>query len=434
MLKINLVKNKTVQNISWLIGGRIVHVILSFVIGLLTTRYLGPSNYGLINYATAYTTFFSSFCTLGINSVIVKNFIDHPYDEGETIGTTLVLRAISSVLSLCTILGIVSIADDGEPVTLVVVALYCVSLIFQVFDTFNYWFQSKLLSKYYAIATIIAYIIASAYRVLLLAFGKSIQWFAVANSVDYCIVAALLVLFYKLNHGPKLSFSIKKAKELLSASCSYILSGLMVAIYGATDKLMLKQMLDDASVGYYSLALSISTMWVFILSAIIDSLKPTIMKYYNDDKRLYETINRKLYAIIFYLSLLASSFIAIIAPWFISIIYGEDYLPAVAPLRIVVWYVAFSYLGVARDIWIVCERKQKNLKYLYIGSAVLNILLNFIMIPQLGVNGAALATLITQISTIFIFPAIIKDMRPNVRFMWDAIKLRGIFKMDDREK
>ena len=424
----NLLKNKTVQNASWLISGRIVHILLSFVIGLLTARYLGPNRYGLINYASAYTTFFTSICTLGINSVIVKNFIDHPDEEGETIGTTLVLRLLSSILSLCTIVGIVRIVDGNEPMTLTVVALYCLSLVFHIFDTFNYWFQSKLLSKYYAVATLIAYVIASTYRAALLVSGKSVQWFAIANSVDYCIVAVLLVLFYIKNHGPKLSFSVRKGKELLSISYNYILSGLMIAVYGATDKLMLKQLLDEAAVGYYSLALSISTMWAFVLSAIIDSLKPSIMRYHNENRELYEVTNRKLYAIVIYVSLFAALAVTIMAPLFISIVYGKDYLPAVAPLRIVVWYVAFSYLGVARDIWIVCERKQKYLKYLYFGSAVLNVVLNTVLIPLLGVNGAALASLATQISTIFVFPLFVKDFRPNIKLMTDAIQLKGIFR------
>lgn len=431
MKLLSKLSNQIIKNAGWLIVGRVVHMLLSFVVGLLTARYLGPNNYGLINYATAYATFFTSFCTLGINSVIVKNFIDHPDEAGETIGTTIVLRLVSSFLSLCMILGVVSIVDAREPLTLVVVALYCLSLLFQVFDTFNFWFQSKLLSKYYAVATMISYIIASIYRVILLITGKSVQWFAVANSIDYCIIAVLLFLFYKIKHGPKLSFSIKKSKELLSVSCSYILSGLMVAIYGATDKLMLKQMLDDASVGYYSLAVSISTMWVFVLSALIDSLKPSIMRYHNEDKFLYRVTNKRLYAIIFYVSLIASVAIMVIAPLFVRIIYGENYLPAVAPLRIVVWYVAFSYLGVARDIWIVCEKKQKFLKYLYIGSAALNVTLNFVMIPKLGVNGAALATLLTQVSTVFVFPVLIKDLHPNVRLMVDAMILKDVLKSND---
>lgn len=423
-----LLKNATVQNVGWLMSGRIVHMLLSFLISLLTARYLGPNNYGLINYATAYSTFFTAFCTLGINSVIVKNFIDHPSEEGETIGTTLTLRLISSILSVGVIVGIVSIIDAGETITLVVVALYSISLVFQVFDTFNSWFQSKLRSKYYAIATMISYAIASAYRVVLLVLGKSVKWFAVANSVDYCIVAILLFVFYKVNQGPKLSFSIKKAKELLSISCSYILSGVMVAVYGATDKLMLKQMLDETVVGYYSLAVSISLMWTFILSSIIDSVKPTIMRYHNENKALYEKTNRMLYAVVFYISVIASIVITVIAPLLISILYGDEYLMAVDPLRIVIWYVAFSYLGVARGAWVVCERKQKYLKYLYLGSAVLNVVLNCLLIPRLGACGAAIATLLTQISTIFVFPIMIRDMRPNVKLIWEAIMLKGIFK------
>ena len=424
----------TIRNTGWLMGGRIMHMVLSFLIGLLTARYLGPSHYGLINYATAFATFFTAFCTLGINSVIVKNFIDHPCEEGETIGTALTLRLVSSVLSVLVILGIVSIVDAHQPLTLTVVALYCISLVFQVFDTFNYWFLSRLRSKYYAIATMAAYAIASAYRCVLLVLGKSVQWFAVANSIDYCIVAILLYVFYKRNHGPKLSFSWKKGRELLTVSRSYILSGLMVAVYGATDKLMLKHMLDEAAVGFYSLAVSISTMWVFVLSSIIDSMKPTIMKHYNEDRRLYEKSNRALYAIVFYVSLAASVFISIIAPWFIEIVYGKEYLQAVRPLRLVIWYVAFAYLGVARNIWVVCEGKQRYLKYLYSASAVMNVVMNSLMIPVWGAEGAALATVVTQMSTIFIFPLLIKEFRPNVKLLLEAIKLNGLIGSSSRKK
>ena len=93
-----LLKNRVVKNASWLIAGRIYHMLLAFVVGLLTARYLGPSNFGLVNYAATYTSFFASFCTLGINSVIVKNFVDHPDEEGETVGSAIVLRTVSSVL------------------------------------------------------------------------------------------------------------------------------------------------------------------------------------------------------------------------------------------------------------------------------------------------------------------------------------------------
>ena len=423
----NALKNRIVKNAGWLMIGRVIHMILSFVIGLLTARYLGPANFGVLNYAGAYTTFFMAFCTLGINSVIVKNFVDHPEESGETIGTTIVLRLISSFMSIGVIVGIVSIVDKGDKVTVLVVFLYSLSLLFQVFDTFNYWFQSKLMSKYYAIATLISYSIASAYKVLMLALNMSVEWFAVANSVDIGIVAVIMYIIYRKKGGPGFSVSFRKAKELLSVSCSYILSGLMVAIYAATDKVMLKHMLDESSVGFYSLAVSIATVWTFVLAAIIDSMNPSIMEYHNTDKRRYLIMNKRLYALVFYISILASAIICVIAPVFIRVVYGEAYLPAVGPLRIVVWYVAFSYLGVARNAWIVCERKQKYLKYIYLSSALINVVLNFLLIPLIGTLGAALASLLTQIATVFGVPAIIRPLRPNTKMMLDAILLRDVF-------
>lgn len=94
-----LIKNRVVKNAGWLIFGKLANMVLAFVVGIFAARYLGPNRYGLINYAAAYASFFASLCTLGINSVIVKNFADHPEQEGETIGTTLLLRAASSFLS-----------------------------------------------------------------------------------------------------------------------------------------------------------------------------------------------------------------------------------------------------------------------------------------------------------------------------------------------
>ena len=235
----SLRKNKVVKNAGWIIGGKVANKLLAFVVGIFAARYLGPSNYGLINYAAAYATFFASLCTLGINSVIVKNFVDHPDQQGETIGTTLLLRAMSSLLSALAIIGIVSVVDRGERLTVVVVALYSIGLIFQVFDTLNYWFQARLQSKYSAIAELVSYAAMSVYKIILLALGKSVEWFAVASALDYIVLAAFLLIAYFKNGGTRFHYSLKKAKELLQSSNSFIIAGLMVSIYACTDKLML---------------------------------------------------------------------------------------------------------------------------------------------------------------------------------------------------
>ncbi|MBQ7604784.1 MAG: flippase [Clostridia bacterium] len=418
--------NKEAKNAGWIIGGKIAQMVLSFLISILTARYLGPGNYGIINYAAAYVAFFTSLCTLGINSVIIKDFVDHPDEQGEAIGTSLVLRGLSSLTSAAMIVAVVSVVDKGEPLTLWIAFLCSLSLVFQVSDTLNYWFQSRYESRITAIATLIAYMVMSLYRIVLLVLKKEVQWFAFSTTLDHICVTAILFAVYKKHNGPKLSFSFGKAKELLGKSYHYILSGMMVAVYGQTDKFMLKHMLDETSVGYYSLALSLNLMWVFVLQAIIDSIYPTIMRLYKTDKGLFERKNRQLYAIVIYVSAAAALFFVLFGKPVIRILYGEAYLNAAMPLSIITWYTIFSYLGVARNAWIVCENKQKYLKYMYFAAAVINVALNLFMIPVWGASGAAAASLITQIFTSLILPMFIRDLRPNVKLMAEAFLLKGL--------
>ena len=422
-----LLKNRTVKNAGWIIGGRVVNKVLAFFVGILTARYLGPGNYGLINYAAAYTTFFASVCTLGIDSVIIKNFSDHPDETGTALGTTILLRATSSVLSALMIIGIAMIVDRDEPVTILVVALSTLGLVFQAFDSIKQWFQSRLQSKYAAIATLIAYVAASAYKVILLIQGRSVALFALATAVDHLVVAICLYIAYKKQRGPSFVWSKQKAKELLSVSGSYIIAGLMVSIYASTDKLMLKQMLDETTVGFYSTAVSISTTWAFVIQAVIDSVYPSVIHAYKTNQALFEKRNRQMYALVIYIAGFVSLIICVLAKPIMTILYGAAYIPAAAPLKVVVWYTAFSYLGVARNAWMVCENKQHYLKYLYSGAALINVILNVLLIPSFGATGAAAASLITQISTTVLLPILIKPLRGNVKMMLEAVLLKDVF-------
>ena len=423
-----LLKNKIVHNAGWLIGGKIINKIVAFIVSILTARFLGPDNYGLINYAGAYTAFFASVCSLGINSVIVKEFIDSPEEAGKTIGSTLILRAGSSFLSAVIIIGIVSVVDKDETLTILVTALSTIGMLFQIFDTFSYWFQAKLKSKYAVIASVIAYAGYSAYNIVLLITRKSVLWFALGTALEYILLGIVLFAAYVICKGPCLTFSCCTGKKLLRESYPFIISGLMVSVYANTDKLMLKQMMTTSTVAYYSLASSLSVAWTFVISAIIDSLYPGIVEGYQQNRDVFERRNRQLYSIVFYTCVFASIIITVFASPLINIFYGESYAPAVAPLRIIVWYTAFSFLGVARNAWIVCEKQQKYTMYLYAGAALCNVILNYILIPRWGASGAAVASLFTEICSIIILPLFIKSLRPNARLMIDAILLKDLRK------
>ena len=421
-----IMKNASVRNAGWLIFGKAGQMAISLIVGLITARYLGPSNYGLIHYASAYSVFFMAFCTLGINSVLVKEFIDHPQEEGEIIGSALALRAVSSCLSAGVIVGLVCILDAGERTTIVVTALSSLSLIFAIFETFNYWFQARLESRVTAMAMLAAYALTSAYKVILLIGRKGVEWFAFSASLDYIMTAALQLLSYKRHGGRRLSFSLKTSRRLLGRSVHFILPGMMTAVYGYTDKLMLKQMLGETQVGYYATATAICGMWSFVLMAVIDSMHPTIIAAREKDYSLYEKRNRQLYAAVLYLAAFVSAVFFIFGEEMILVLYGEAYLPAAAPLKVATWYTAFSYLGVARNAWMVCEDKQRCLKYIYAGAAACNVVLNALLIPPFGTTGAAAASLATQILIAIVLPFALKDLRRNSVLMMEAAILKGL--------
>ena len=94
----SILNNRVVRNANWMISEQIVQMIISFVISMITTRYLGPSNYGIINYCAAYVAFFSSVCSLGLEGVLVKELVTNPDKEGEFVGTALVMRIAAGIL------------------------------------------------------------------------------------------------------------------------------------------------------------------------------------------------------------------------------------------------------------------------------------------------------------------------------------------------
>ena len=417
---------KEIKNAGWLIGGRVMQMGLSLIVGVLTARYLGPDNYGLISYGGAYVAFFTALCNLGLNAVIIKDFVDHPDEQGEAIGSALTMRLISSVLCVVLSVAITAAIDKNEPLTIAVVALCSLGSVFHIFETFNYWFQNQYKSRVTALATLSAYAATSAYKILLLILGKDVRWFAFATSVDYIVCAVFLWIAYQRHGGGKLKFSLRKSKALLSVSYHYILSSIMVSVYGQTDKLMLKQMLNTSEVGFYTTATGICSMWTFVLRAIIDSIYPSILRLKTVNQAAYERKNRQLYAIVFYVSCFVSISFLLLGGVVVRILYGEAYVPSVPVLKTVTWYTAFSYLGVARNAWIVSEGKQKYLKYIYGCAAVMNMILNAMLIPRMGAVGAAAASLITEVFTSIILPMCFKEMRPNAKMMLKAIILKGV--------
>ena len=145
----------------------------------------------------------------------------------------------------------------------------------------------------------------------------------------------------------------------------------------------------------------------------------------------YEANLKKLYAVIIYLSFIQSIAVTVFAELIVNIMYSSAFSASVPALRIIVWYTTFSYLGAVRNIWILAEGKQKYLWIINLSGAIMNVALNLALIPRFGINGAAAASLVTQIFTNVIINLILRPMREINRLLTAGLNpknLMGILK------
>lgn len=412
-----MIRNKVFQNATWIIACKIVQAVVNLVVTMLSARYLGPSGYGLINYAASIVAFIAPVMQLGLNNVLVQEIVNHPEKEGETLGTALVTCGINSFLCIFGVVSFVAVANHGEKTTIIVCALYSILLVFQALELSQYWFQAKLKSKYTSIVMLIAYIITSIYKIVLLITGSSIYWFAVSQAIDYMIIAFVLLIIYKKKGEQRLSFSWAATKRMLAKSRYYIIPNLMISVFSQTDRIMLKLMIGDEATGYYSAAVTCANITAFIFVAIVDSARPSIFESKKNNQAEFENKMIKLYSVIIYFSLLQSLVVSLFAPLIVRVLYGSAYYPSINALRLIVWYTTFSYLGVVRNVWVLAEEKQKYLWILNFAGATMNVLLNLLLIPVWGISGAAFASLVTQFFTNVIMNALVKQIRYSNRLM-----------------
>jgi len=358
---------------------------------------------------------------LGLDAIIVNELIKNKDKQGEILGTSVRLRLISGLISILMISILILVLNHNSTLIQAVAAAQGIMLIFQAFYILDYWFQARLESKYVSIAKVLASVFIFMYSLYLLMSGRGVLWFAFSLSISSLVISFMLLYFYRKNEGQSLTFSIETAKYLLGKSHHFIIASIIVSVYLQIDKIMIVNLLGNVQLGIYSAAYTICVAWGFLQEAIITSIRPSIFhaKQYSEDAYLKKL--KQLYFILFWVSVLISMIISILAPLLINVLFGIEYKDAAFVTSIMVWFMPLSTLGSARNVWLVSEDNGKYTKYFLIYGVVVNVVLNLLWLPSEGIAGAAVATVITEVVTLFLAPLLYKTTRRHNRIVIDAI-------------
>lgn len=403
-------KHAVAENAAWMIGCRLAHGLLQLLIGTLTARYLGPSDYGLIHFAASVTAFALPMMQLGLSSTLVQEYVENRDREGEILGTSLGLNLLSGLFCAAGVTLLCAAAGDRDRT--VVCALYSISLIFQAPELVRCRFQARLQSKYSAPAGVLGYLAVSAYRVFLLATGKSAAWFALSHSLEFAVAGGVLLHQCRRTGVKALSFSRKRAKALLTRSRHYIPAALLVTCFQNIDHVLLTLLSGEGANGLYTCAVTCANLTGFVFYALVDSFQPVILSC-REDSRRFENTMAGLYGLMIWLGLGQSLAFTLLARPLIGLLYGSAYAGAVKVLQILVWNTAFSMMGAVRNIWLLAEEKHHLLWRINLAGAVGNVILNSILIPRWGAVGAALASVLTQMLANFWGGWLIGGMEEN---------------------
>ncbi len=386
-------------------------------VGLLVVvwvaRYLGPEQFGLLNFASAVVGMFGAVAGLGLQSIVVRDIVTDPGCKEETLGTAAVLQLLGGLLTYGCVLVTIFWLRPEDSLTKLLVAILGTIMFFKFSDVALYWFESQVLSKYIVWVQNGCFLFFALIKVSLIVSNASLLAFAWATASEAMIVALLIFLMLGLR-GPKLQklrFSLLRAKTLLVDSWPLLLSGMAIMIYMKIDQIMLGQMLGDDAVGIYSAAVRISEVWYFIPMMIVASVFPAILEAKKRDDGQYLQRLQRLYDLMVRLSIVIALPMTFIATPLVVTLFGSAYAKSGPVLAIHIWASVFVFLGVASSQWFVAENRQILSFQRTLLGAVVNVILNLILIPPFGPIGAAVATVIAYAMAAFLADLLQKGTR-----------------------
>jgi PST family polysaccharide transporter len=387
---------RVMGNMGWLMLDRVVRMGMGLFVGVWVARYLGPVQFGSLNFALAFVALFGTVTTLGLDGLVVRELLHDAQGHHEILGTTFVLRSVSGVLAAGVSIIAVRLIQSHDRQAFLLVSILSLTLAFQAFDTIDSLFQSQVRSKITVWAKNLAFLIFATIRVSLIYIKAPLWSFAAANTGEIILGALGLVLGYRFSGGRMFAWrtSRVRAGHLLKQSWPVVFSGMAIMIYMRLDMVMLKMMQGDLAVGLYSAAIKVSEVWYFIPMAIVSSVSPAIMRVKDNPELLNERL-RKLFSLMTMTACIISAVVAPASHIIIRTLYSNGYRNAAPVLAVHIWASVFVFLGVAQTPWDLSSNLLRLSLYRTISGAVINVAMNLYLIPRYGAMGAAIATVVS---------------------------------------
>jgi len=386
---------RIVKNFLSLSVATIFTQLLGFITIPYLARVLGPGNFGKLNFASAISGYFSLIGNFGLSILGTRELARNKDTVEYYTGNVLALKLCLSVLSFGLLLLLVAFINKPLQIKYLIL-LYGLAL-FPSALLIDWVFQGMERMEYIGVSRIFG-VILNVGLVLLLIKSSEQLLLVPCFSVLASFFSLGFLIFVFIRHFGKfrLKFNLISWKSLIKQALPIGFSSVMVLIIYNIDTIMLGFTRSNEEVGYYNAAYKIIFLLIFANVAYHDAIFPTISDYYKtsvDSLKKLLSITEKLIVTIAIPLAIGGT---ILAKPIMNLIYGAKYNGGIIAFQILIWAVAAIYIlmGYARGLW-ACDRQNKYFMVVSIQAAA-NTVLNIMLIPSIGLIGAAVTTVVSE--------------------------------------
>lgn len=393
----SFLNNKFTSSTIYLLLEKIIRLIGNFVVFSEIAKYLGPSKFGIYNYSLAIFAILLTLANYGIHGLLVKHLcLSNETESKSYLGSAFVIKFLIGLLCLVFILFSYPIIFDSAlkgKLTLIV----CIGLMFQSFSVIECWFEAKAENKTVSFIKVLFFIIYLSIIITSIKLKVSLISLCYLYVLEIVLRSTALIIAYQKSGRSILHFNVdfKIIKYLFKNGFPLLLSSIAGVMYLKIDQVMIGEMLNDNELGYYSGAVRFSEAIYFVPWITANAIFPLIIENKKNGLRKHLLEFQKLSSFFIYISFFISLFLYSVSYYLILIVLGEDYLTSVPVMKIHAWSIIFISLRCLVNKWFILEGMYKKLFILEFVGGLMNIILNFYLIPKLGIVGAAITSLIS---------------------------------------
>lgn len=417
---------KIAKNASFFLVGNLLSYIIGFFTIMYTARYLGAEGFGILSLAISLTGIFGIFADLGLSTLTVREVARNKSLSNKYMVNTAFIKIILSCLTF----GLISLTvkEIGYPQTVInIIYLITFSMILVSFSgIFNSIFQAHEKMEYQSISIILNSILTFSGVMVIIYYKKDINFIAALYFITSIIILIYNILVYSWKfYIPKLEIDLNFWKPMLKEAWPFGITGVFVNIYYWIDSIILSIMVNNEVVGWYNGAYRLILVLLIVPVVLNAVIFPVMSKLYITSNNSLKITYQKYFQYMVIIGIPLGVGTTLLAKNIILFIFGDQYLPSAIALQILIWSTVIIYISGSFARLLEASNKQLVLTKITAICAVINIILNVLLIPKFSYIGASIVTVVTELINLILC---IKVVSSSMNYKFSRNELEYLIK------